>query len=344
VASTVAPGILHADFSTMADSPIRIATRGSQLAMWQARHVAGLLQGAARGRATEIVEISTIGDRNRQDPLAQMGGLGVFTREVQQAVLDGRADIAVHSLKDLPTVPVEGLVLGGVPERAPRFDVIILPRKAKATGLESLPRGARLGTGSLRRQAQLLFHRPDLQFAEARGNLDTRLRKLDEGQFDAILLAAAGLERLGWADRISFVLQPPLFYPAVGQAAIGIECRTDDADIRAILKAITCPQTMAEVTAERACLFELKAGCHAPVGVWARTPPCEMATATGSQPHLLMDAVVLDPQGQRRIHARREGSATQAEDLGRQIARLLDDAGAQELINPFTREPASVVT
>lgn len=323
----------------MADSPIRIATRASQLALWQARHIASLLQAATRNRPVEIVEISTVGDRNRQDPLAQMGGQGVFTREVQQAVLDGRADIAVHSLKDLPTVPVEGLILGGVPERAPRFDVLILPRKAKASGLEALPHGAKLGTGSLRRRAQLLFHRPDLQFAEARGNLDTRLRKLDEGQFDAILLAAAGLERLGWADRISFVLEPPLFFPAVGQAAIGIECRSDDADIQAILKAITCPQTMAEVTAERACLFELKAGCHAPVGVWARTPPTELATVTGSQPHLIMDAVVLDPQGSQRIHARREASVSEAADLGRKIAQQLDAAGAQELIAPTAAVP-----
>ncbi len=316
----------------MSDQPIRIATRGSQLAMWQARHVADLLRSATRDGAIEIVEISTIGDRDRQAPLAQMGGQGVFTREVQEALLDGRADVAVHSLKDLPTVPVDGLVLGGVPPRAPRFDVLLLPNGAKVADLDALPRKARVGTGSLRRRAQLLFHRPDLQFVEARGNLDTRLRKLDSGEFDALILAAAGLERLGWADRISLSLEPPLLYPAVGQGAIGIECRAADTELRAILKAVTCPQTMAEVSAERACLFELKAGCHAPVGVWARTPPCEMATATGSVPHILLDAVVLDARGDRRIHAGREGSSAEAANLGQSIARLLQEAGADAMI------------
>jgi hydroxymethylbilane synthase len=318
----------------MPTRPIRIATRSSQLAMWQSRYIAEQLRQQNPSQVVELVEISTIGDRNRQDSLAQMGGQGVFTREVQQAVLDGRADIAVHSLKDLPTVPVAGLVLAGVPPRAPRFDVLILPEKRKATSLDDLSYRARIGTGSLRRRAQLLFHRPDFVFEEARGNLDTRLRKLDEGQFDALLLAAAGLERLGWSDRISFVLEPPLFYPAVGQAAIGVECLASDQEVQSLLAAITCSKTLAEVTAERACLAALRAGCHAPVGVWARAPISELASATGVDPHLLMDAVVLDPAGQTRIHSRLEGDASQPARLGEEIAARLKNAGAEKLIGP----------
>ncbi|AMV17727.1 Porphobilinogen deaminase [Planctomyces sp. SH-PL14] len=324
--------VLRSPLDDMTASSIRIATRASKLALWQAHYVSSLIQSAHPGRTTEIVEVSTIGDRDRQQPLSQMGGQGVFTREVQQVVLDGRADIAVHSLKDLPSTTVAGLALAGVPPRANRFDVLILPGSKKAESLDVLPKNARIGTGSLRRRAQLLFHRPDFRFEEARGNLDTRLRKLDEGQFDALLLAAAGLERLGWGERISLILEPPLLYPAVGQAAIGIECRAEDADVSSVLASITCPQTLAEVTAERACLAELKAGCHAPVGMWVRTPPCEEATVTGARRHLVLDAVVLDPYGQKRIHARLEGNATEATALGVRIAHSLQGAGAAQLI------------
>ncbi len=182
----------------------------------------------------EIVEVSTTGDRDRFSALSQMGGQGVFTREVQNAVLEGRADLAVHSLKDLPTQPTEGLALAGVPQREQRFDALILPKGKNGT-LADLPTGAKVGTGSLRRRAQLLHQRPDLKLEEVRGNVETRLRKVDDGEYDAILLAEAGLRRLGWADRISAVLSPPLVYPAVGQAALGLECRADDENTTQLL-------------------------------------------------------------------------------------------------------------
>ncbi len=250
-------------------APLRIATRASALATWQAEHVAALLRAADPGRLVELVPVSTQGDRDRNSALSTFGGVGVFTREVQQAVKDGRADLAVHSLKDLPTEPSEGLTLGAVLERAPRCDSLLLPGGKACGSLAELPPSARVGTGSLRRQAQLLSHRPDLQLSEIRGNLDTRLRKLDEGQFDAIILAEAGLRRLGWENRISLVLAPPVMYPAVGQGAIGVECRLDDESTLSALNPLDDETTRIEVTAERACLGALRAGCHAPVGAWA---------------------------------------------------------------------------
>ncbi|MFG0333880.1 MAG: hydroxymethylbilane synthase, partial [Maioricimonas sp. JB049] len=199
---------------------VRIATRASSLAMWQAKHVAGLLAAQHPDVTVEIVQISTRGDRDLQEPLHAMGGQGVFTREVQHAVLDGRTDLAVHSLKDLPTQSVEGLCLAGVPERGPRFDALVLAAGSQLTSFNELPEGARIGTGSLRRRAQLLHLRSDLEMLEIRGNVETRLRKLDEGESDALIMAVAGLERLGLGERISQVLEPPMMLPAVGQAAL----------------------------------------------------------------------------------------------------------------------------
>jgi hydroxymethylbilane synthase len=199
---------------------LRIATRSSALALWQANHVAELLAERA-GIAAELVHISTQGDRERTEPLESFGGVGVFTREVQRALLDGRADLAVHSLKDLPTDLVPGLTLAAVPERAPRFDALILPTGVHLPGdvaaaLAALPDNARIGTGSPRRRSQLLRIRPDFVFDSARGNVDTRLRKLDDGMFDALVLAEAGLSRLGLAGRVTTRLGPPHLLPAVG--------------------------------------------------------------------------------------------------------------------------------
>ena len=306
-------------------SPLRIATRASRLAMWQARYVASLLRQSTPDRDVELVEVSTIGDRDRSEPLSQMGGMGVFTREVQAAVLDGRADMAVHSLKDLPTESVAGLTLAGVPERGPRFDVLVLPVSHEATisTLDEFPQGARIGTGSLRRQAQLLHARPDLVMTEIRGNVETRLRKLDEGEYDAIVLAAAGLERLELAGRISLILQPPVMFPAVGQAALGIECRDDDTATQQVLEQITDSNTLAEVTAERACLHELRAGCHAPVGVLSEI------TESG---RLTLTAVVLSVDGQERVVTEGDDGPSAADDVGRRVARSLIDAGANRLL------------
>jgi hydroxymethylbilane synthase len=307
----------------MSDRIWRIATRKSALALWQANHVADRLRMLPSGPAVELVLIVTSGDQNQTDALRQFGGTGVFTREVQKAVLDGRADFAVHSLKDLPTQSADGLSLACVPERAPRCDALLLPAGAPAaTSLADLPANARIGTGSPRRQAQLRYHRSDLDISEIRGNVDTRLRKLDEGDYDAILLAEAGLRRLGLHQRISLLLQPPLFFPAVSQGALGIETRTDDTEAHTLLSSLTCARTHAEVIAERALLRTLRAGCHAPLGVWA-----EISDQT-----LTLTSVLLSHDGTTRLEQSVSGSSDDPEHIGVSLAEKLFEAGASVLL------------
>lgn len=305
---------------------LRIATRSSPLALWQANHVAGLLRELA-GAVSELVHVSTTGDRDRSESLASFGGIGVFTREVQRAVLDGRADIAVHSLKDLPTDPAEGLTLAAIPERAPRFDALILPAGISlpddpAIALAALPEHGLVGTGSPRRRAQLLRLRPDLRLEDVRGNVDTRLRKLDEGLFDALVLAEAGLVRLGLGARVSARLKPPVMLPAVGQGALGIECRSDDADTRRVLRRLDDAQARAETTAERSALAELRAGCHAPVGAFTLV----------TDERLKLDVVVLSGDGRQRFAESAEGSLDEAAELGRRVAGKLLATGAADLL------------
>src|SRR4051812_33912698 len=232
---------------------LRLGTRGSTLAHWQADWVAGELRRL--GHTVELIEIATRGDVEQVVAVEQIGTRGVFTKEIQRALLAGDVDLAVHSLKDLLTEPVNGLVLASVPRRESSSDVLVSRDNVM---LESLPQGARIGTGSLRRQAQLLHVRPDLQVADIRGNVDTRLRKLDGGQFDAIVLAEAGLRRLGLSDRISQVLPREIMLPAVGQGALAIECRLEDAATRKILASLNDPETRAAVAAERALLEHLR--------------------------------------------------------------------------------------
>ena len=328
----------------MSSDPIRIATRASRLAMWQAEHVRDLLKSAAPERTVEIVPLSTIGDRDKTEALTRLGGgsgVGIFTREIQAALLDGRADVAVHSLKDLPTEPVAGLTLAAVPPRGSMFDVLVLPaaeseggrRKAEGSNDDDrlpsafrlLPSGARIGSGSPRRRAQLLHHRPDLQFVEARGNVETRLRKLDEGQFDALVLAEAGLTRLELAGRISAPLRPPFMLPAVGQGALGIECRSDDESTREALARLTDRATLHAVLAERTVLSTLRAGCHAPLGVWIRPE--------GNS--LRLTAVVLSLDGVQRFESERlavVASDSDAVALGHTVAEDLLAQGAAALL------------
>jgi hydroxymethylbilane synthase len=309
-------------------APARIATRGSRLALWQAHHVADLLRAADPSREVELVEVSTVGDRVQSETLASFGGFGIFTREVQKAVLDGRADIAVHSLKDLPTDIVEGLTLAAVPERGDVGDALVLPQSSNtgssATGvtLHDLPQAARIGTGSLRRRAQLLHIRSDLDLLEIRGNVETRLRKLDEGEYDALILAQAGLRRLGLGDRISGELGPPELLPAVAQGALGLECRADDETTKSLLSDICDVTVLAAVTAERAMLAELRAGCHAPVGAFTRQ----------EADRLTIEGVVLSADGSERIVAEVTGSADEAESLGRSLAEALRGLGADRLV------------
>lgn len=303
---------------------IRIATRSSRLALWQAEHVSALLQIAAPETPVEIIHVSTLGDRDLTEPLRTLGAFGVFTREVQKVVLDGRADLAVHSLKDLPTDVVDGLCLAAVPTRGPVYDTLVLPANAAAgTGWESIPHGARIGTGSPRRQAQVRHARPDVELLEIRGNVETRLKKLDAGEYDAIILAVAGLERLGLEGRVTQPLTPPTMFPAVGQGALGLECRTDDAWLREILLRISHPETLAAVTAERSLLAELRAGCHAPLGV----------STTVNDAGLQLEAVVLSPDGRQRITAQASALMTDAAALGRTVADLLKAQGGDSLIN-----------
>jgi hydroxymethylbilane synthase len=308
---------------------VRIATRGSALALWQAEHVAAEIGRVPAAPAVELMQITTQGDRDRTAALSQMGGQGVFTREVQQAVLESRADLAVHSLKDLPTDPVEGLTLAAVLPRAPRCDALLLPNGNACESLDVLPKGARVGTGSLRRQSQLLSRRPDLVLGEIRGNLDTRLKKLDAGDFDAIILAEAGLRRLGWADRISLLLAPPLMYPAVGQGAIGVECRSDDAPTIELLKALDDPNTRCEVTAERALLAALHAGCHAPVGVWTQIENPENSNDTAI---LNFEGAVWSPNGRERMGVTLSGPADDPKSIGMEAAEWLQHAGASRFV------------
>ncbi len=304
-------------------SVVRLATRGSALALWQARHISGLIQHASPGTTVELVEISTTGDRVQSQPLRDMGGTGVFTREVQVAVLDGRADLAVHSLKDLPTETAPGLALAGIPERGVTADALVLPKGSSlAPQWEALPPGARVGTGSPRRQSQLRYLRPDLQLSEIRGNVETRLRKLDDGEYDALILASAGLIRLGLEQRISCPIAPPVMYPAVSQGAIGLECRADDAATQRLLQLITHGPTWAAALAERSLLRSLRAGCHAPVGVSTRVD--------GNA--LQMEAVVLSPDGTKRWIATATGTVTDPEPLGAEVAKSLIDQGAAAVL------------
>lgn len=298
---------------------LRIGTRGSPLALWQARHVTALLRPIVGDRPIELVEIQTSGDQIRDVPLAQLGGTGVFTKEIQRALRAGTVDVAVHSLKDLPTLPVEGLTLAAVPKRGPAGDVLVSRRHA---GFAALPRGATVATGSLRRRAQLLHRRPDLRVVEIRGNVETRLRKLDEHHLDATLLAQAGLERLGLQSAITEVLDPTWMLPAVGQGALGLECRADDAVAQSLLATLDDPTTRQAVDGERSLLRALGGGCQVPIGV--------QGIINGGV--LTLRGVVLDPQGQQRIEGEVRGKAADAAELGCQLATDLLGRGAGDLL------------
>jgi hydroxymethylbilane synthase len=271
------------------------------------------------GADVELVRVQTRGDVT-SGPIQATGTRGWFTKEIQLALLDRRIDLAVHSLKDLPTEQVAGLALVAVPPRESPGDVLVSPM---AGSIEELPHGARVGTGSRRRQSQLLHLRSDLRVSDIRGNVDTRLRKLDEGQYDAIILAEAGLRRLGWEGRIAQVIPPTVMLPAVGQGALGIETRADDAETQGVLQPLNDPGTYSAVLAERAMLHELRGGCLAPVGAWGRV----------SDDRLQLDGVVLSSDGDRRVAASVSGPSQEAPTIGIQLARQLLAQGAEELIS-----------
>jgi hydroxymethylbilane synthase len=288
-----------------------IGSRGSQLALWQARWVQARL--AELGLESRIEIIKTTGDKVLSVPLSSVGGKGLFTKEIEDALLAREVDLAVHSLKDLPTEIPTGLQITAIPEREDARDAMVGHR------LSELREGARVGTSSLRRSAQLRRLRPDLQVESVRGNVDTRLRKLDEGQYDSIVLAAAGLTRLGWSSRIAEFLEPDVMCPAVGQGALAIETRVGENACRALEHA----PTRAAVTAERALLSALGGGCLTPIGAHARVE--------GEQLHLM--AIVLSADGARSVGDRAEGPVTEAQRIGRELGEKLLEQGAARLLD-----------
>lgn len=299
-------------------SRIRLGTRASALAQWQANWVASQLQRL--GATVQMVPISTAGDRQQQGPIGAMGGQGVFTKEIQRALLDDLADLAVHSLKDLPTDEVPGLCLAAVPERAEVGDALVC---RKWCSLDELPEGAVVGSGSLRRQSQLLRVRPDLQLKDIRGNVETRLKKLDDGDFDAVILAEAGLRRLGLEENITQIIPTSVMLPAVGQAALGLETRSNDRATREVVEQLTDRATFAAVTAERSMLATLRGGCLAPIGAWGRTD---------DDGRLVLSGRVLSSDGSACLEQTVAGEIGEAEQLGRDVAGSLIDQGASQLI------------
>lgn len=290
---------------------LTIGARGSQLALTQTRMVADALQHANPGLSISIQTFQTTGDRVTDAPLMSFGGQGVFVKELERALLAGEIDLAVHSLKDLPTLIPEGLLIAATPERADVRDALI---SRHGIPLAALPIGAGIATSSPRRRAQLLAFRPDLRLSEIRGNIDTRLRKLaDSADTDALILACAGLDRMGWGDRITERLSCDVCMPAPGQAALGLETRSDDPQLIACVRLINHLPTEQAVTAERAFLRQIGGGCHTPVGAWART----------SADTLIMDGVLAAADGAWLTRATVSGPVDEAEALGQDLAETV---------------------
>jgi hydroxymethylbilane synthase len=299
---------------------LRIATRKSQLALWQAEHVAALLRAAHPGLKIELLPLLTQGDRIQDRTLAAIGGKGLFIKELEVAIEELRADIAVHSMKDVPADLPEGLIIAAVLERADPRDALLTTNGLAR--LEDLPPGAVVGSSSLRRQAQILALRPDLKVESLRGNVDTRLRKLDAGGMDAIILASAGLMRLGWEARITAKLAPEICLPAVTQGVIGIECRRNDANTVKLLQALEHSPTRKVMDAERAFAARLGGSCQSPIAAYAELQ--------GSL--ITLRGLVAEPDGSRLLHERATGPADSAALLGRQTAERILAAGAGPLL------------
>lgn len=304
-----------------AHTTLRIATRKSLLALWQAEHVRDRLMALHPGLNVELVAMSTRGDKILDTPLAKVGGKGLFVKELEEAMLDGRADIAVHSMKDVPMHFPDGLGLSVILEGAEPTDAFV---SNHYDSIDALPDGARIGTSSLRRGLQVREARPDLEVLSLRGNVQTRLGKLDAGEFDAIILATSGLKRLGLADRIAMELPPEICLPACGQGALGIECRIDDTELIALLAPLDDPDTSTRVRAERAMNTRLEGGCQVPIGGHA---------VFEDEGHTLwLRALVGNPEGTRVLRAEGRGSASEPETLGVRVAEDLLDQGAGEIL------------
>jgi hydroxymethylbilane synthase len=303
---------------------LRIGTRGSLLAKWQAEFVRKQLFQVA-GVETEIIIVKTSGDKLQTSSLSQIGGKGIFIKELEDALLEETVDIAVHSVKDIPTEMQPGLSFPAICHREDVRDCLV---SNSGASLSNLRQGARVGTGSLRRQAQLLHLRPDLDIRDLRGNVDTRLRKVESGEYDAVVLAKAGLDRLGATHRISEILGPNICMPAVGQGAIGVECRAADNGTSEILDKLNHPETRNAIIAERTLLSLLQGGCQVPVGAWARVERDE----------LVMEACVCSVDGKQYVKQRATAPPDQPRPLGEQMARLLINAGAQNILEEVSRQ------
>ena len=299
---------------------IVIGTRGSKLALWQAEHIAGRIRERFPAIEVTLKKIVTTGDKILDVPLAKIGGKGLFTKELENAMLSGEIDLAVHSLKDMPTELPEGLMLAAITTRADASDAFV---SLRYNSLDELPQGAKVGTSSLRRRAQILKYRPDLQTVDLRGNLDTRIKKLENKEMDAIILATAGLKRLGLEQYITQILPAAICLPAVGQGALAIETRQDDAEVLSVLEFLNDSETIAAVTAERAYLREVQGGCQVPVGVHGEV--------NGDQ--LLLEATILKIDGTREVREQICGNCSEAEALGVKLAQQMLAAGGKEILD-----------
>jgi hydroxymethylbilane synthase len=300
---------------------LRIGTRGSLLAKWQAESIRKKLF-AATGMEAETIIIKTRGDKMQQAPLTQIGGKGIFIKELEEALLEESIDLAVHSVKDVPTDIPSRLMFPAVCRRDDVRDCLV------GSTLANLRDGARVGTSSLRRQAQLRHLRPDLDFRDLRGNVDTRLRKVESGEYEAVMVAKAGLDRLGLSQRISEILSPDVCMPAVGQGAIALECRLKDTEAADLLAPLDDAETRTAIIAERALLSALHGGCQVPLGAWARIERGE----------LVLEACVCSVDGSQYIKQRATAPAEQAAQLGEHMARVLVEAGAQSILEEVSRQ------
>ena len=296
-----------------------VGTRNSKLALWQANYIAECIRTQYPEIEVILHHIMTTGDKILDVPLAKIGGKGLFTKEIEIAMLAGEIDLAVHSLKDMPTELPPGLLLAAITERVDPGDALISPKYGT---IDNLPNGAKVGTSSLRRKAQLLKYRPDLIISDLRGNLDTRLKKLDTEGLDAIILAVAGLKRLGWQNLITQVMPHDICLPAVGQGALALEARTNDLEIRTMLKFLNNQETRWTVEAERSYLAEVEGGCQIPIGVYGYI----------KQELLVLEAVILSVDGQQHIRQTISGQPSEGIELGRILAQSMLNAGGREIL------------
>ncbi|MBI5756017.1 MAG: hydroxymethylbilane synthase [Nitrospirae bacterium] len=298
---------------------IRIGSRGSKLALWQAEHVKSELEKRNPGLSISIKKIKTTGDKVIDAPLAKIGGKGLFVKEIEDALLKNEIDIAVHSMKDVPTILPEGLCIGAITKREDPRDALV---SGDGSGFFQLRHGADIGTSSLRRMSQLLNQRPDLIITPLRGNLDTRLKKLESGAFDAIVLAAAGIHRMGWKERITEYLPVAISLPAIGQGALCIECRENDKEVCKPISALDHSDTHVCIRAERAFLKRLEGGCQVPIGAYA--------TISGSG--IEIEGFIASVDGRRMVREKRSGIIDNPEDAGTGLAESLLLQGGEEIL------------